>query len=90
MRFGGVNNNYRCGSHYREAAPIEINVDPELAMAIYDLAIEKAKAAMAQDDFKTCVNMLEGASEITEAIEEYRNELEENEDPDEAEDDQAD
>lgn len=82
MRFGGVKNSYRCGSHYREAAPIEINVDPELAMAIYNLAIEKAKNAMAQDDFKTCVNMLEGASEITEAIEEYRNELEENEDQD--------
>lgn len=86
MRFGGVNNNYRCGSHYREFAPIEINVDPELAMAIYDLAIEKAKTAMAHNDFKTCVNMLESAGEITEAIEEYRNELEENEDQDEAED----
>lgn len=86
MRFGGVKNNYRHGFSYREFAPIEINADPELAMAIYDLAIEKAKAAMAQNDFKTCVNMLESAEEITEAIEEYRNELEENEDPDEAED----
>ena len=86
MRFGGVNNNYRHGLHYREAAPIEINLDPEFAMAIYDLAIEKAKAAMEQNDFKTCVNMLEGALEITEAIEEYRNELEENEDPDEEKD----
>lgn len=86
MRFGGVKNNYRHGFSYREFAPIEINVDPGLAMAIYDLAIEKAKAAMAQNDFKTCVNMLESAEEITEAIEEYRGELEENEDPDEDKD----
>lgn len=86
MRFGGVKNNYRHGFSYREFAPIEINVDPELAMTIYDLAIEKAKAAMAQNDFKTCVNMLESAEEITEAIEEYRNELEENEDPGEDKD----
>ena len=82
MKIGGVHNNYHRGSNYRKFASIEINVDPEFAMAIRDLAIDKAKAAMAQNDFKTCVNMLESAEEITEAIEEYRNELEENEDQD--------
>ena len=85
MKFGGIHNNYHRGSHYRQAAPIEINVDLEFAMAIRDLAIKQAKISMARDKFEQCRNLLEGAQDIAEAIEEYRNELEENEDSDDQE-----
>ena len=86
MKIGGVHNNCHRGSNYRRFAPIEINVDPEFAMAIRDLAIKQAKISLARDKFEQCRNLLEGAQDIAEAVEEYRNELvEENEDSDDQE-----
>ena len=85
MKFGGIHNNYHRGSNYRKFASIEINVDPELAMAIYDLAIKHAKISLQRDKVEQCCNLLEGAQDIAEAVEEYRNELEENEDSDDQE-----